>query len=95
MATKLSTPLHREADITSQWFRTGRVIITLHPGGFIGFREVGKRSQWKIPTNEAARIAVNLSVNKIRSREKELRAAGQSKGARKKATREVLQNLVK
>lgn len=93
MATKLSKPVHREADITSGWFRTGRVIVTLHPGGFIGFREVGHRSQFKLPTTEAARLAVVNSVNKIKQREKELRLAGQRRGAKRKASREVLRAL--
>lgn len=90
MATKLSSPLHREADVTSTWFRSGRVIITLHPGGFIGFREVGRRSQYKLNTAEAARQSVVQSMSKIRNRVKELRSAGQKKGATAKATREVL-----
>lgn len=91
MATKLSNgPVHREVDLHSSWFPTHRVIITLHPSGFIGFREVGRRAQYKLNLVEAARQSVVQSTNKIRGREKELRSAGIRRGARRTATREVL-----
>ena len=91
MATKLDNgPVHREADLHSSWFPTHRVIVTIHPAGFIGFREVGRRSQFKLNLVEAARQAVVQSTNKIRAREKELRSAGIRRGARRTATREAL-----
>lgn len=91
MSTKLTNgPVHREADLPSSWFPSHRVIVTLHPGGFIGFREVGRRSQFKLNLVEAARQAVVQSTNKIRAREKELRKGGFSRGARRRATKEIL-----
>lgn len=83
-------PVHREVDLHSSWFPTHRVIITIHPSGFIGFREVGRRSQYKLNLVEAARQAVVQSTNKIRARETELKKAGLRRGARRTATREAL-----
>lgn len=93
MATRLENPIHRDCEIQSSWFRSHRVIVTLHPGGFIGFREKGRRTQYKLPLTEAARQAVVNSTNKIRAREKELRLAGKRRGAKAYATREVLRNI--
>jgi hypothetical protein len=93
MATKLDSAIHRDCDIPSSWFPTHRVIVTIHPSGFIGFREKGKRSQYKLNLVEAARQAVVQSTNKIRARERDLRLAGKRRGARKAATREVLANI--
>lgn len=92
MATKLNNgPIHREAELVSSWFPSHRVIVTLHPSGFIGFREIGRRSQYKLNLVEAARQAVVHSTNKIRARERELRSSGVRKGARRIATKEALQ----
>ena len=96
MATKLTNgPIHREVNLQSSWFPTHRVIITVHPSGFIGFREVGRRSQFKLNLVEAARQAVVQSTNKIRARERELRSAGIRRGARRTATREALAVITK
>lgn len=73
----------------SNWARTGQIILTIYPHQELGFREPGRRAEYKLSLPEAYRQAVLLTSAKLRVRTKELRKAG-VRNPTAKARREIL-----
>lgn len=94
--TTLEKPIMRKVEVGSLSLRHDPLIFTLHPSGFIGIREAGRRSQYKVDLKTVVGMAVRVTTNKITARVQELRREGMKLGAaRRKATQECLQNLEK
>lgn len=89
----LEKKLIRKAKIDSNWVRVKSkdVVVTLDPRGFLGFRELGRRAEYKLSLVEAFRQAVVITNLKMGSRVKELRKHGVPLGkARRMARNEML-----
>ena len=89
----LDKKLRRKTKIDSNWVRVAskNVVITLHPRGFIGFRELGRRREYKLSLIEAYRQAVVITNLKVGNRVKELIKTGMRRpAARRKAHSELL-----
>ncbi len=90
--TTLSKPVLRKVSVGSSFLRRDPIVLTLHPGGFIGVREAGRRAQYKINLKDVVRMAVLHTTSKIIVRQRELRKNGLSlRLARRGARNENLQ----
>lgn len=94
--TSLNKPVLRKVQVTSQLLRSGNVVLVLHPKGFIGVRELGRRAQYKVSLQTVISNAVSITSMKIAARTRELKAQGVRRGAaNKQARQECLANLEK
>ena len=92
--TTLTKPVLRKVSVSSQSLRRDPLVICLHPSGFIGVRESGRRAQYKVDLKTVVSQAVRMTVNKLEARTKELRQQGYKLGeAHKKARTEVLATI--
>jgi len=88
--TTLNKPVLRRVSVASQFLRRDPLVLTLHPGGFIGVRESGRRTQYKIDLKTVVRMAVLGTTAKFTARSRDLRKSGMSwKAARKQARAET------
>lgn len=88
---KADAPTKRKVRCISNWVRSGEVIVVVYPHGEIGFREPGKRAEYKLGLPEAFRHAVTITSLKIGARVKALRREGRTLAqARKQARKELL-----
>ena len=92
--TSLDKPVLRKVSVGSTMLRRDPLIIVLHPGGFIGIREQGRRSHYKIDLQTVVSMAVRATCNKMEARVKELCRKGMKLGeARRQAAKECLQKV--
>jgi hypothetical protein len=92
--TTLNKPVLRRVSAGSQSLRRDPLVLVLHPSGFIGVREAGRRAQYKVDLKTIVAQAVRLTTNKIIARTQELRGQGYKLSeARKRARQECLANI--
>ena len=66
-------PTVRKVRCQSNWVRGGDAIITIYPHGEIGFREPGRRTEYKLSTAEGFRQAALITIAKVHRRTKEIK----------------------
>jgi len=81
--------VRRKVRCNSSWVRRSEIIVTVYPHGELGFREPGKRSEFKLGMAEAYRMAVTITTNKINARVRELKKLHGLAQARRMARKEV------
>lgn len=86
---RLEKPIRRIVECESNWLKDGNVVLTVYPDGYLGFRELRHRAEFKLSLKEAYRQAVLITTAKIAARIKELRKAG-VRNATKQARKEYL-----
>lgn len=86
---RLQKPIRRIVECDSNWLKDGNVVLTVYPDGYLGFRELRRRSEFKLSLKEAYRQAVLITTAKIQVRVKELRKQG-VRNATKLARKEYL-----
>ena len=63
MATKATKPVAREVYTSTPDSPRARVIVTIYPGGMLGFREVGRRIEHKLSVESAMTRAIMAAVD--------------------------------
>lgn len=86
---RLQKPIRRIVECESNWLKDGNVVLTVYPDGYLGFRELRRRAEFKLSLKEAYRQAVLITTCKIAARTKELRKQG-VRNATKQARKEYL-----
>src|SRR5437660_6897377 len=68
-----SQVLRRKVRCNHNWLRQSEVVLTIYPHGELGFREPGRRAEYRLGLPEAFRQAVINTTNRISAKVKELR----------------------
>jgi hypothetical protein len=63
--TRLTKPVIRQAAVSSAYFRSGQVVVTIHPKGWVGVREAGRRAQYKMRLETLIDDAVKITIAKM------------------------------